>query len=166
MRQGLSSLLPLLLLIGCARPNQEAGTLALQDALAMQQASLAGIEGRPRPEAAAPGAPQPAGAGAPPTMAGQLVGQTPETLLRWLGTPRLRREEGPAEVWLYQASGCHLDLILYSEEGSRSLMRVAFASARATGTTRRGEAACLRDIASGTTQPEAAAVPVPGSSAT
>jgi hypothetical protein len=90
-------------------------------------------------------------AGTAPTVAGELLGQTPEAVLRWLGVPRLRREEGPAEVWHYQASECHLDLVLYREEGARPELRVAFAAARAAGASRRGEAACLSDIARGAT---------------
>jgi hypothetical protein len=90
---------------------------------------------------------------AAPTMAGQLVGQTPDVLLRWLGTPRLRREEGPAEIWHYQASQCHLDLVLYRDGGASRALRVAYAAARAAGVSIRGETACLRDIARGATQP-------------
>jgi hypothetical protein len=82
-------------------------------------------------------------------MAGQLVGQPPDVITRLLGEPRLRREEGAAEIWHYQATQCHLDLVLYREDGPQPLMRVAFAAARAVGTARRGEAACLRDIARG-----------------
>ncbi|MGG5812577.1 hypothetical protein ACK8OX_25050, partial [Falsiroseomonas sp. CW058] len=80
-------------------------------------------------------------------------GQPPDAVTRLLGEPRLRREEGPAEVWHYQATQCHLDLVFYREEGPAPAMRVAFAAARAVGTARRGEAACLRDIARGATRP-------------
>ncbi|WP_270938580.1 hypothetical protein, partial [Falsiroseomonas oryzae] len=106
------------------------------------------------PPAASPALPA---AGPAPGHAAELVGQTPEALLRWLGEPRLRREEGPAEVWHYQASGCHLDLVLYREDGPRPVLRVAFAAARAIGTARRGEAACLRDIAREAVRPGPAA---------
>lgn len=154
----------LLLSAGCAQPGSEEAALALQDALAAHQASAAGIGGQPAAAAAARSetAPGPAGRPAParatagaPTMAGQLVGQTPETLRQWLGEPRLRRQEGPAEIWHYQASQCHLDLVLYREEGARPTLRVAFASARAVGAARRGEEACLRDIGRGATRPGA-----------
>jgi hypothetical protein len=74
-------------------------------------------------------------------------------VVQWLGAPRLRREEGPAEIWHYQASQCHLDLVLYREDGPQPTLRVAFAAARAVGTARRGEAACLRDIARGAARP-------------
>jgi hypothetical protein len=158
-----AALLLLLLPTACAQqPREEAAAAALQDALASHQASLVGV-GAPTPSLAAaparqlPAAPAtPAAAtagGAAPPAAGGLVGQTPETVRQWLGEPRLRRSEGPAEIWHYQASQCHLDLVLYPDEGSRPILRVAFASARAAGAARRGEAACLRDIARGATRP-------------
>jgi len=153
--------LPFLLLpIACAQPDPADPGAVLQDALASHQASIAGIAPRaPGAGAAAdtlPPAPRAAGAAAPdsttpPAMAGQLVGQAPETVTRWLGPPRLRRAEGGAEVWHYSATQCHLDLVLYQEEGPQPQLRVAYASARAVGTARRGEAACLRDIARGAT---------------
>ncbi|WP_372617071.1 hypothetical protein [Falsiroseomonas sp.] len=184
MRPGLK-LVPLLLLLGCAQPGpEESARVALQDALAAHQASVAGIgaaqgvgigaaqgagigagsaagigarpvvaavEGSQAPAAATLAAAGPAEAA--PTMAGQLVGHTPEALLRRLGTPRLRREEGPAEIWHYQASQCHLDLVLYRDEAAGRALRVAYAAARAAGASGRGEAACLRDIAHGATAP-------------
>jgi hypothetical protein len=154
-------LIPLLLLllpIACAAPDQADPAQVLQQALASHQASIAGIA--PRPVAAggegtgatSPSPPvlRPAPPGNPPTLAGQLVGQPPEEVTRWLGEPRLRREEGNAEIWHYQATQCHLDIVLYrEEEGAAPGLRVAFAAARAVGTARRGEAACLRDIARG-----------------
>jgi hypothetical protein len=172
MRPGLK-LVPLLLLLGCAQPgSEESARVALQDALAAHQASVAGlgasqgagpgagIGARPVAAAVEGSSPPPAAtlaaarlAEAAPTMAGQLVGQTPEALLRWLGTPRLRREEGSAEIWHYQASECHLDLVLYRDEGASRALRVAYAAARAAGASRRGEAACLSDIARGATTP-------------
>lgn len=153
--------LALLLPVACAPPQQTDPAAALQDALVTHQASMAGIGGLPAASPATPAAAEPraagteraAGGGAAPVMAGQLVGQTPDILVQWLGVPRLRREEGPAEIWHYQASQCHLDLVLYREDGPQPTLRVAFAAARAVGTARRGEAACLRDIARGATRP-------------
>jgi hypothetical protein len=177
----------LLLPVACAQPQPSDPAAALQDALAAHQASLAGIGGLPAaaPAAsragsatsagmaaggaaggmaggpatfAAPQAARPAPTGPTPNLAGQLVGQTPETVLAWLGPPRLRREEGAAEVWHYQASQCHLDIVLYHETvagqaGGQPTLRVAFAAARSVGTVRRAEAACLRDIARGAARP-------------
>ena len=146
--------LMLLLPAACAAPDPADPAGVLQEALASHQASMAGL-GRPvaagveGTEAPPPRPPAvPAGDG-PPGMAGQLVGQPTETITRMLGEPRLRRAEGAAEVWHYQGPQCHLDLVLYREEGPRPVMRVAFAAARAVGTARRGEAACLRDISRG-----------------
>ncbi len=152
-------LLPLLLLplAACVAQGPSDTAQVLQEALATHQASLAGIAPRPaaaggegtEPATVAPIVARPAPPGSVPTLAGQLVGQPPEAVTQWLGEPRLRRTEGNAEIWHYQATQCHLDLILYREDGPRPSMRVAHAAARAVGTARRGEAACLRDIARG-----------------
>lgn len=106
------------------------------------------------PGAAAPGG-QARGAppGPLPAQTSQLVGQTPDAVLQWLGPPRLRRTEGSAEIWHYQAGQCHLDLVLYPEPGVQPGLRVAFASARPAGAARRAEAACLREIARGAANP-------------
>ncbi|WP_237217803.1 hypothetical protein, partial [Falsiroseomonas oryziterrae] len=130
-------LLALLLPIACAQPQDDDMALLLQEVMTSQQAAAAGLAAPPARSGSESGL----------TAAGQLVGQTPDTLRRLLGEPRLRREEGPAEVWHYQATQCHLDLVLYREDGGRQALRVAYASARASGAARRGEAACLRDIA-------------------
>jgi hypothetical protein len=151
--------LPLLLLlpVACAQPDPADPAAVLQEALSSHQASVAGLPGRPAgaiaeaPASRRAARTAPGTAEGPPTMAGQLVGHSPEVLTRLLGAPRLRREEGTAEVWHYSAPQCHLDLVLYRDEGPGAALRVAFASARAVGTARRGEAACLRDIARGAT---------------
>ncbi len=159
-------LLALLLLpVACAQPEPPGDTAQLlQEVLAQHQASLVGINGQPlvtvAPAASAAPAAEPHAetrvaarpAGGRPSSAGQLLGQTPDALLRWLGEPRLRREEGPAEVWHYQATDCHLDLVLYRDDGPARTPRVAYAAARAVGTARRAEDACLNDIASGATR--------------
>ena len=140
-------LIAVLLPAACAQPAPEDGDAALQGALASHQASLGAIAGQTGAAARAiPSGPVPA-------QANQLVGQTPEAVLHWLGPPRLRRAEGSAEIWHYQASQCHLDLVLYPEPGVQPGLRVAFASARAIGTARRAETACLRDIARGAASP-------------
>jgi hypothetical protein len=157
--QGLSlAVLPLLLLGACAQPEPADPAVAIQQAIAAHQASVAGAGGLPAatPSAGrtAPQAARPAPAGPTPSLAGQLVGQTPETVLAWLGPPRLRRAEGEAEIWHYQSTQCHLDIVLYHEGVSeRPVLRVAFAAARSVGTVRRTEAACLRDIARGAARP-------------
>ncbi|MGK7861026.1 hypothetical protein [Falsiroseomonas sp. E2-1-a4] len=159
----LPTLASLLLGAACAQPDRADPVVVLQEALASHQASLAGIV--PRPVAAGgegsvapstPPAPLPsrnAAAGAPPAMAGQLVGHPPGAVLAWLGEPRLRREEGHAEIWHYQGPQCHLDLFFYRDDAPGAGLLVAFAAARAIGTARRGEAACLQDIARGATAP-------------
>lgn len=152
-------LLPLLLLplAACVAQAPSDAAQVLQEALASHQASLAGIAPRPagaggegtEPTSVAPVVARPSPPGSPPTLAGQLVGQAPEAVTQWLGEPRMRRGEGNAEIWHYQATQCHLDVIFYREDGPRPALRVAHAAARAVGTARRGEAACLRDIARG-----------------
>jgi hypothetical protein len=166
MRRG-GALLLLLLPAACAQPDPADPAQVLQEVLATHQASMAGVGASPAAARAAPpttaAAPRPAStatspaaitpAAAPvpglaPSFAGDLVGLSPEALRQQLGEPRLRREEGTAEIWHYEASQCHLDLVLYPD-GPRAGLRVAYAAARAVGTARRGEAACLRDIARG-----------------
>jgi hypothetical protein len=155
-------LLALLLPAACAQPGPSQTAQVLEEVLATHQASIAGVGGRPAMAAAAASLPDassaqpaaaPRAAGAMPGAAGELVGLTPDALRQRLGEPRLRRAEGPAEVWHYQADQCHLDLVLYREDGPRPALRVAYASARAVGTARRAEGTCLRDIARGATTP-------------
>jgi hypothetical protein len=143
---------------GCAPDNEEA-TALLQQALASTQASLALAGGaRPPPPATAPTparptTPQPAWApgatrprgNAPPAAAAALVGVTAEQLRRMLGEPAIRRPEGAAEVWLYEAPTCRLDVILYAEGSS---LVVGHAAARALGGAESvTESACLAAVA-------------------
>ncbi|WP_368415238.1 hypothetical protein [Falsiroseomonas sp.] len=152
--------LPLILLlpVACAQPEPGDTADAIRQAISVHQANLAGVGGltsaAPPIGRTAPQAALPAPVGPTPNLAGQLVGQTPETVLAWLGPPRLRRAEGPAEIWHYQSSQCHLDVVLYHEGASEPpALRVVFAAARSVGTVRRTEAACLRDIARGAARP-------------
>jgi hypothetical protein len=162
-------LLALLLPAACTQPGPPEAAQVLEEVLATHNASIAGVQGRPVAAAAIP-AQEPAGAvaagpvaarmpapGTVPGAAGDLVGLSPDAIRQRLGEPRLRRPEGPAEVWHYQASQCHLDLVLYPGEGPRPGLRVAYAAARSVGTARRAEAACLRDIARDATPPRAPA---------
>jgi hypothetical protein len=142
------STLLLICLAACAGPEPADPVEALQDALAQQQADAGATQAAaPRAGAASPvqraGATQAALPGTPPAQARQLIGHAPETVLGWLGEPRIRRPEGEAEVWHYTASGCHLDLIFYREPAG---LRVGFAQARAMGAAQRPEGACLRDL--------------------
>ena len=66
----------------------------------------------------------------PPATAAALVGVTADQLRRMLGEPAIRRPEGAAEVWLYEAPACRLDVILYAEG---SALVVGHAAARALG---------------------------------
>jgi hypothetical protein len=135
-------LLPALLPAACQAPETGA---ALQQVVATHRASLVSFGFAATPASFPANAPQPSAAA--PSQAGQLIGQPPETVLRWLGPPRLRRAEGSAEIWHYQASACHLDLVLYPERDGATPLRVAHASARAAGAERRSEQACLQEIA-------------------
>ncbi len=81
---------------------------------------------------------------APPTAATALVGASVEQMRRMLGDPALRRAEGEAEIWLYEAAPCRLDVILYAQGGA---LVVAHAAARAHGPEGVTESACLSAIA-------------------
>ncbi|MBR0652516.1 hypothetical protein GXW78_22865 [Roseomonas terrae] len=165
--------LSLLLLPGCAGGDEEA-TALLQHALASTQASLA-LSGAaaPAPPAMAPhpagtqapaairpgAAPSLAAAtplvhapgaarlrgSAPPAAAAALMGLSADQLRRMLGDPSIRRPEGDAEVWLYEAPTCRLDVILY---GEGTALTVGHAAARALGGGEGvTEGACLSAIA-------------------
>jgi hypothetical protein len=158
-------LLPILAL-GCSADRGEEAAALMQQALFSTQASLAIAGGAPRPplDAAAsamPATPRPsAGVAAlppaavpgprqrgtaPPGTAAALMGSTADKLRRVLGDPALRRAEGEAEVWLYEATPCRLDLVLYPQGGA---LVVAHAAARAHGAAQGvTEAACLSAIA-------------------
>lgn len=161
---GLAPVLPLLSLLamGCAANGGDEATAMMQHALASTHASLAlAGEARPAPVTGpasasrpagpatvqpilTPGAARPRGA-APPAAAAALVGVTADQLRRMLGEPTIRRPEGPAEVWLYEAPACRLDVILYAE-GARLV--VGHAAARALGDGAGvTESACLSAVA-------------------
>lgn len=160
-------LLLLTCLAGCsAGPSSVPGD-SLRDSLAASRASLRAIQGEgaavvPRPAAPPAAQPQPAAAAIPPPQrapggpvpvaASEFLNNTAESVRAVLGAPSLRRSEGPAEIWLYEAPRCRLDIILYRDgEGP---LRVAHAAARAAGMETQTEADCLRDIAGGRTAPQ------------
>ncbi|UPG72692.1 hypothetical protein MVG78_00370 [Roseomonas gilardii subsp. gilardii] len=125
----------------------------LDEVMRNYRASLIAVSGEnPLPGAGEGGkaqpmtAPQPAVAlrpGAPPASVASLRGQTGPAVRAALGAPVFRRAEGPAEIWLYSGQRCQLDLILYPS--GRELL-VAWAAARAAGTERVTEEACLREL--------------------
>ena len=148
-------LLPVLLL-ACAEGPDEEAVAAMHQAFANARASIAAAgpaapsPATPSPPPAAaslpvaqPSAPRLRGAGAP-TAAAALLGTRAEEMRRMLGEPSLRRPEGEAEIWLYEAADCRLDVVLYPERGA---MVVAHAAARAQGAAAVTEAACLASIA-------------------
>jgi hypothetical protein len=99
----------------------------------------------PEPE---PPAPRPAATVTPslpglPSRAQSLVGETSDALVASLGRPSLIRDEGPAEIWLYQSrEGCRINLVLYRQTDGAHV-----AHADASTPPRTSEAACLRAIA-------------------
>ena len=149
------------LALGCAPDSGEEAAALMQQALASTQASLALTGGaRPAPAGNTPaaarhpaasqtvwahGAARPRG-NAPPAAAAALVGVTADQVRRMLGEPAIRRPEGAAEVWLYEASTCRLDVILYADGPT---LVVGHAAARALGGSAEGvtESACLTAIA-------------------
>lgn len=149
------ALAALLLTPACQRADAESATRGLEQALHDTRASLTAIGmppgaggtpvGRVIPLPAPPSASTARRAGAsPPATAATLQGRTPEQVLSALGEPALRRREGDAEIWLYQAADCRLDLVFYPEAAQLIL---AHAAARALGARRLTEATCLLAIA-------------------
>lgn len=152
------------LVAGCAGDDGEEATALMRHALASTQASLAVAGARPEPAPAVPattvalpqptlprpGAPRQRGSAAP-AAASALVGVTAAQLQRMLGEPSIRRPEGAAEVWLYEAPACRLDVILFAEGAS---LTVGHAAARALGSGDSvTEAACLSAIAAAPAPP-------------
>jgi hypothetical protein len=151
------ALVALLFSPGCRKAEAEGATLGLEQALRDTKASLAAI-GAPSAAEAPPVAraaslpappssdtgPRRQGATSPPDAAIALQGRDPEAVISALGEPALRRREGNAEVWLYQAPDCRLDLVFYPEDARLVL---AHAAARAHGARRLTESACMATIA-------------------
>ncbi|MCA3377964.1 MAG: hypothetical protein INF64_12670 [Roseomonas sp.] len=146
----------LLLTPACRKSDAEGATLGLEQALRDTRASLAAIglpsaPDAPQAERPAPLPPPPSSASAPrrqganpPAAANALQGREPEAVLSALGEPALRRREGDAEIWLYQAPDCRLDLVFYPEA---SRLVLTHAAARAFGARRLTESACMAGIA-------------------
>lgn len=133
-------LLPLLL-FGCAAEREAGRAVAVEQALRSARAGLAmATPAAPRRTEAPAARPRPAD---PPAGAAALMGLRAEEVRRRLGEPGLRRPEGEAEIWLYEAQDCRLDVILYPEGGA---LLVGHAAARALGAARVTEAACLAAI--------------------
>ncbi len=147
------ALVALLLTPACRKSEAEGATLGLEQALRDTRASLAAL-GAPEtmvPTRAAPLPPPPSSASAPrrlgaspPAAASALQGREPEAVISVLGEPALRRREGDAEIWLYQAPDCRLDLVFYPEA---SRLVLTHAAARAFGARRLTESACIAAIA-------------------
>ena len=160
-------LLPLL--AACSAGPSGMPAESLRDSLGASLASLRAIQGeraapQPAPAPAMPTlaaatpavsqTPPPPLSGPAPAAASALMQQTAEAVRATLGEPSLRRAEGPlAEIWLYEAPRCRLDIILYRDAGGP--FRVAHAQARAAGIETQTEAECLRDIAGGRASPPA-----------
>ena len=62
-----------------------------------------------------------------------------------LGPPGLLREEPPAEVWLYQGTGCALHVFLYPERDGAP-HRVTYYEVRGGGGGSAAERRCLRSL--------------------
>lgn len=150
------ALAALLLTPACRKSEAEGATLGLEQALRDTRASLAAL-GQPatpdtsRMEQPAPLPPPPTSASSPrrhgtnpPRAAATLQGQMPEAVISALGEPALRRREGDAEIWLYQAPDCRLDLVFYPEA---SRLVLAHAAARASGARRLTESSCMEALA-------------------
>jgi hypothetical protein len=150
------ALAALLFTSACRKAEADGAALGLEQALRDTRASLAAIGAPPTAEAppvasVASLPPPPSSNSEPrrlgassPGAAAALQGREPEAVISALGEPALRRREGNAEVWLYQAPDCRLDLVFYPEEARLVL---AHAAARAHGARRLTESACMAAIA-------------------
>jgi hypothetical protein len=150
------ALAALLLTPACRKSEAGGATLGLEQALRDTRASLAalGLPSAPEaPQTARPAPlPPPARSASvprregtsPPAAAASLQGREPEAVISALGEPALRRREGEAEIWLYQAPDCRLDLVFYPDA---SRLVLAHAAARASGARRLTESACMGAIA-------------------
>ncbi|MFC0408407.1 hypothetical protein [Roseomonas elaeocarpi] len=88
----------------------------------------------------------PAGLSSLPGGVAALNGQAANTVSQLLGQPVLRRAEGSAQIWLYTARDCQIDIVFYPGTTPNDL-RVGWAAARAAGTGRVTEDNCLREVA-------------------
>lgn len=52
---------------------------------------------------------------APPADAAALIGHSGREVEGWLGEPRLKRRDPPAEIWQYRDPSCVVDFFLYSD---------------------------------------------------
>ena len=146
----------LLFTSACHKAEADGAALGLEQALRDTRASLAAIGAPPMAEivpiASAASLPAPPSSNSeprrlgvsPPAAAATLQGREPEAVISALGEPALRRREGAAEVWLYQAPDCRLDLVFYPEDARLVL---AHAAARSFGARRLTESACIATIA-------------------
>lgn len=148
-------LVALMLTAACQKHDAGNAALGLEQALRDTRASLSALGMPPAAEVtpvvqavplpAPPNVMAPRRPGdSPPATAATLQGRTPDQIISALGEPALRRREGGAEIWLYQADDCRLDLVFYPEA---SQLRLAHAAARALGARRLTETACLHAIA-------------------
>ncbi|MFC3125047.1 hypothetical protein ACFOD4_08240 [Pseudoroseomonas globiformis] len=144
----------LLALSACAQEPALDRQAVLQQVLNSYRAGLAGME--PTSAPAMPRLQQ------TPLTVSQLLGQSPDALRRYLGEPRLRRREGAAQIWLYQTTFCHLDVVLDRDDAPQSPLRVSYAAARASGTERQTEASCLEELHRGVIALSPEAVPAGG----
>ena len=75
----------------------------------------------------------------------QLMALDRAALEALLGPPGLLREEPPAEVWLYQGTGCALHVFLYPERDGAP-HRVTYYEVRGGGGGSAAERRCLRGL--------------------
>lgn len=75
----------------------------------------------------------------------QLMALDRAALEALLGPPGLLREEPPAEVWLYQGTGCALHVFLYPERAGAP-HRVTYYEVRGAGGGTAAERRCLRGL--------------------
>ena len=132
----------------CADAAEERAS-ALRLAIEGGRASLAAVAPAPPPVGPPPAGPALLAATAPgrqPAAATQLLGLAPEALRQEARRTLAPPGRGGCRNLARCRTACALDLILYPAAGR---LRVAQASARASGAEPRTEAHCLRELAAG-----------------
>lgn len=103
---------------GCARPDADDIAAAFAAALAESRAAGSALPAPPPPPPARPVADWARSAPLPASLPplgnpDSLLGADAAQVTGRLGPPTLRRRDGPAETWTWQAAGCALDLVFY-----------------------------------------------------
>ena len=73
----------------------------------------------------------------------KLIGLSPKSLSKRLGSPGVIRRDGAAEIWLYQGKNCILHVFLYR---SNTALGVKYVELRGPGTVGKSHLACFVEM--------------------